>query len=127
MVWTAAFGWGVSILGTFLPWSILELLLQGLGKSSASLDDPMLRYWLRMATGGWTVIGFLYLCCALRPEKYAALLPLLAIGTIFTGVVLLVNGLLLSLPPFPFWGDAAFCLFIGAGILFLSRRSSPRP
>ncbi len=122
LVWAAVAGWGVSLLGVFLPWSWMEVVLQNLGKGSTPVDDPMLRYWLRMATASWSMIGFLFLCCALRPKKYAALLPLLGCGCIFIGIVLLLNGLALSLPPLPFFGDVAFCLGIGGGILFFQPR-----
>lgn len=122
LVWAAVAGWGVSLLGVFLPWSWMEIVLQGLGKGSDPVGDPMLRYWLRMATASWSVIGFLFLCCALRPKKYGAMLPLLAWGSVFVGIVLLLNGLALSLPPFPFFGDVTFCLGVGGGILLLSRR-----
>lgn len=32
------------------------------------------------------------------------------------GIVLLVHGLKLGLPPVPFYADTAFCLLVGAGI-----------
>ncbi|MBS1368846.1 MAG: hypothetical protein HPZ91_02715 [Lentisphaeria bacterium] len=121
LVWAAVIGWGVSLLGTLLPWNMMEFLLQGMGKEFAT-DDPMIRYWFRMAAGGWTVIGFLFLCCALKPREYAALLPLLAWGSLFEGVVLLFHGLALGLPLFPFLGDAAFCLAVGAGILLAGNK-----
>ena len=122
LVWAAVAGWGLSLLGVFLPWSWMEVVLQNLGKGSAPVDDPMLRYWLRMATASWSVIGFLFLSCALYPKKYGAMLPLLGGGSIFVGIVLLLNGLALSLPPLPFFGDVAFCLGIGGGILFFQPR-----
>jgi len=122
LVWAAVAGWGVALLGVFLPWSWMEVVLQGLGKGSDPVGDPMLRYWLRMATASWSVIGFLYLCCALRPKKYGAMLPLLGGGSVFVGIVLLLNGFALSLPLFPFLGDVTFCLGVGGGILlFLPR------
>ena len=121
LVWAAAFGWGVSIVGTLLPWEWMEFVLQGMGKSCVT-DDPMIRYHFRMATGGWSIIGFLYLCCALNPRKYASMLPLLAWGALFEGVILLIHGLARGLAAFPFLGDVAFCFVTGGGILLAEGR-----
>ena len=123
LVWAAAFGWGVSIIGTLLPWEWMEFVLQGMGKSCAT-DDPMIRYHFRMATGGWSIIGFLYLCCALNPRKYASMLPLLAWGALFEGVILLIHGLALGLAAFPFLGDVAFCFVTGGGILLCTTKNA---
>ena len=122
LVWAAVAVWGVSLLGVFLPWSWMEVVLQNLGKGSVPVGDPMLRYWLRMATASWNVIGFLFLSGALHPKKCGAMLPLLAWASVFVGIVLLLNGPALSLPPFPFFGYVTFCIGVGGGILLLSRR-----
>ena len=123
LVYAAAIGWGVAILGTLLPWNVMEFLLQGLGKEMTE-EGPMVRYWFRMASGGWSIIGFLFLCCAVRPRRYAVLLPLLAWGALFEGMVLLIHGLALSLPPFPFFSDVAFCFVTGAGILICRQKKA---
>jgi hypothetical protein len=47
------------------------------------------------------------------------LLPLLAYLSIAEGIILLVSGLRLGLPPFPFWGDSGFCIGVGIGILLV--------
>ncbi len=116
-LWVGAAGWGVAILGVLLPWARMEPLLLNMGMQTQSVD-PQIQYWLRMAAGGWTVIGFLFAMTALYPQRYANIIPLLAWGTLFEGVVLLAHGLILTRPPFPFWGDAAFCLVVGTGLLF---------
>jgi len=41
------------------------------------------------------------------------------------GIILLVHGLRLALPPFPFYGDVPACFLGGAGILLLSRHAKP--
>ena len=111
-----AIGWGVSILGVFLPWSVMDIVLQNMG-ASAPITDLQLQYWFRMATGAWSIIGFLYLIALLKPQKYSNLIPLLAWGTLFEGVILLIHGLYLNLPLFPFAGDVGFCLIVGSGLL----------
>ena len=111
-----AIGWGVSILGVLLPWSIMDIVLQNMGAASP-ITDVQVQYWFRMATGAWSIIGFLYLIVLLKPQKYNNLIPLLAWGTVFEGIVLLIHGLYLNLPLFPFAGDVGFCLIVGGGLL----------
>ena len=118
-----AVGWGVSILGVLLPWSVMDIVLQNMGAASP-VTDVQIQYWFRMATGAWSIIGFLYLIVLLKPQKYDNLIPLLGWGTLFEGIVLLIHGLYLNLPIFPFAGDVGFCLIVGGGLL-LSNRGNP--
>ena len=118
-----AIGWGVSILGVLLPWNVMDIVLQNMG-AAAPVTDVQVQYWFRMATGAWSIIGFLYLMVLLKPQKYNNLIPLLAWGTLFEGIVLLIHGLYLNLPIFPFAGDVGFCLIVGGGLL-LSNRGNP--
>ena len=111
-----AIGWGVSILGVLLPWSVMDIVLQNMGAASP-ITDVQVQYWFRMATTAWSIIGFLYLIVLLKPQKYNNLIPLLAWGTVFEGIVLLIHGLYLNLPIFPFSGDVGFCLIVGGGLL----------
>ena len=111
-----AIGWGVSILGVLLPWSVMDIVLQNMGAASP-VTDVHVQYWFRMATTAWSIIGFLYLIVLLKPQKYNNLIPLLAWGTVFEGIVLLIHGLYLNLPLFPFAGDVGFCLIVGGGLL----------
>ena len=111
-----AIGWGVSILGVLLPWSVMDIVLQNMGAASP-MTDLQIQYWFRMATGAWSIIGFLYLIVLLKPQKYNNLIPLLAWGTVFEGIVLLIHGLYLNLPLYPFAGDVGFCLIVGGGLL----------
>ena len=115
-----AIGWGVSILGVLLPWSVMDIVLQNMGAASP-ITDVQVQYWFRMATTAWSIIGFLYLIVLLKPQKYNNLIPLLAWGTLFEGVVLLIHGLYLHLPLFPFAGDVGFCLIVGGGLLLCNR------
>ena len=115
-----AIGWGVSILGVLLPWSVMDIVLQNMGAASP-ITDVQVQYWFRMATGAWSIIGFLYLMVLLKPQKYNNLIPLLAWGTVFEGIVLLIHGLYLNLPLFPFAGDVGFCLIVGGGLLLSNR------
>ena len=116
-----AIGWGVSILGVLLPWSVMDIVLQNMG-AAAPVTDVQVQYWFRMATGAWSIIGFLYLIVLLKPQKYNNLIPLLGWGTLFEGIVLLFHGLYLNLPIFPFAGDVGFCLIVGGGLLLTNKR-----
>ena len=118
---TGALGWGVSILGVLMPWSVMDIVLQNMGAASP-ITDVQIQYWFRMATGAWSIIGFLYLIVLLKPQKYNNLIPLLAWGTVFEGIVLLIHGLYLNLPIFPFAGDVGFCLIVGGGLLLTNKR-----
>ena len=111
-----AVGWGVSVLGVLLPWRVMDAVLQNMG-AVAPVADVQIRYWFRMAAGSWSVIGFLYLMVFLFPRKYRNLVPLLAVGTLAEGIVLLIHGLVLHVTPFPFYGDVGFCLIVGLGLL----------
>jgi len=116
-----AIGWGVSILGVLLPWSVMDIVLQNMG-AATPVTDVHVQYWFRMATTVWSIIGFLYLIVLLKPQKYNNLIPLLAWGTLFEGIVLLIHGLYLNLPLFPFAGDVGFCLIVGGGLLLTNKR-----
>ena len=114
-------GWGISILGVLLPWSVMDIVLQNMGAASP-ITDVQVQYWFRMATTAWSIIGFLYLMILLNPQKYNNLISLLAWGTVFEGIVLLIHGLYLNLPLFPFAGDVGFCLIVGGGLLLTNKR-----
>ena len=70
LLFFSAFAWGISIVGVFVPWSIAVELLQGLGLKNVAYD-PMLDYWLRMASGAFFLVGILFLLFAVNPKKYA--------------------------------------------------------
>ena len=117
-----AFGWGIAVLGVLLPWNWIAPMLQSMG-TAYDFSDHHAQYWLRMACGGWSIIGFLLLAALLKPVKYDGLVPLLAWGSIFEGIVLLVHGLLLKLPLFPFAGVVLFCLVVGVGLVLTNTLS----
>jgi hypothetical protein len=117
-----AFGWGISILGVFMPWHAVVTQLEGLGTQNIS-SDPMLNYWLRMTSGAFAFIGLLFLICAFNLRKYFILLPLLGFFMIAEGLILLTFGLVLKLNILPFIVDVTFCILIGIGILIAGHLS----
>lgn len=124
-----ALGWGVAIVAVALPWPLLAAGLQGLGAKDIP-HDPMLDYWARMAGGGFAMVGALCAAAAWNPRKHWALIPWLGWLSVLEGLVLVVHGVRLGLPPFPFYCDSLFCLVVGGGVLTQlrsqRRRSSSR-
>ena len=121
----AAFAWGVSVFGVFLNWQAAAQALQGLGAQPIAYDR-MLDYWLRMAAGAFTLIGCWYLVLMIWPGKFHAAIPWFGLLMLVEGAILLIHGLRLSLPPFPFYGDTTACFLGGGGILYLSRYAKPQ-
>jgi hypothetical protein len=120
----SALVWGVSFYGVFASWSAAELALQGLGAKPIAYDS-MLDYWLRMASGAFGLVGIWYFVLMLWPQKFHAAIPWFGVLMIAEGIILLVHGVRLHLPPLPFYGDTAACFLGGGGILFLARAARP--
>ena len=120
----AALTWGAAGVGIFLSWDTAVQALQGLG-ARAVPHDPMLDYWLRMASGAFGLIGVLYLVCAIHPGRFQTIIPWLGGFMLMEGAILIVHGLRLSLPPFPFYGDILACCIGGGAILYLSPAARP--
>ena len=113
----AGLGWGLTVVGVFLPWDFAVDHLEKFGGSGPIPDDPMLNYWLRMAAGAFGIVGVFFLIAARNPGRYANILPLLGYLSLFEGGVLLVYGLMLKLTWFPFVVDLAIAFIPGVGIL----------
>jgi len=118
-----AVAWGVSFLGVVVPWPLAQGALQGWG-ARPSPYDPMLDYWLRMASGAFALVGGLYLLLMLQPRKYWAMIPWFGLLTLVEGVILLAHGLRLGLPPLPFYADTSACFVGGGGVLLCWWRAS---
>ena len=118
----SAIGWVVCVIGVFISWSSFTNLLHRLGGPIVAYD-PMLDYWLRMTAGAYTLIGLLYLLLALHPAKYRAMIPWFGWVMLVEGLVLLLHGIRLALPPLPFYADVAASFVGGGGILWFARRA----
>ena len=117
----AAVVWGISLVAVLLPWPVVKSGLVALGAQPIP-DDPMLVYWMRMACGAFFMIGVLFGAVLFNFKKYEVLIPLLAYLSIAEGLLLLLSGLWLGLPPFPFLGDSLFGLGVGLGLLVVYPR-----
>jgi len=120
----SALAWGVSFYGAFASWSAAEQALEGLGAKPIPYD-PMLDYWLRMASGAFGLVGIWYLMLMLWPRKFHAAIPWFGALMIAEGLLLMFHGVRLHLPPFPFFGDTAASLVGGGGILWLAKAAKP--
>ena len=116
----SAFAWGISAVGVFVSWQEAEQLLEGLGAKPIAYD-PMLDYWFRMTAGAFALLGGWYLILTIWPQKFRVVIPWFGVLMLVEGLILLVHGLRLSLPPLPFYADASTCLIAGTGILVCSR------
>jgi hypothetical protein len=120
----AAFAWGISVVGVFLSWSAAAQALQGLGAQPIQYDR-MFDYWLRMAAGAFALVGCWFFILMIWPRKFHAAIPWFGGLMLVEGLILLVHGIRLALPPFPFYGDTSACVLGGGGILYLSRYAKP--
>lgn len=118
----SSLGWVVCVVGVFLSWSSFVELLHSLGGPVVPYDR-MLDYWLRMTASAYTLIGLLYLLLALQPAKYRVVIPWFGWVMVIEGVVLLLQGIRLALPPFPFYVDVAVSFIGGGGILWFAPRA----
>jgi hypothetical protein len=94
----AALAWGVSAVGVFASWSEAATLLEGLGAKPIAYD-PMLDYWLRMASGAFALVGVWYLVLMIWPGKFHAAIPWFGALMLVEGLILLVHGLRFAAVP----------------------------
>jgi hypothetical protein len=111
----SAFAWGVSVFGVFMPWPEAVRTLKNMG-AMAIPNDPMLQYWLRMASGAFALVGVWFGVMAIRPRMYHAAIPWFGGLMLVEGLILGWHGLALGLPPLPFYGDVTACL-LGGGLI----------
>ncbi len=116
---TAGFGWGLTVVGVFLPWDFAVEHLQTFGGSGPIPDDPMMQYWMRMASGAFAIVGLMFLLAAWKPRQYANIIPILGLCSIVEGGVLLFYGVYLEIGLFPFIADLFIAFVPGVGILAL--------
>lgn len=127
ILFAAGLGWGLTVVGVFLPWEWATEHLEKFGGSGEIPDDHMLNYWMRMAAGAFGIVGMFFLLAAWRPYEYKNIIPLLAYASLFEGAVLLFYGFKFKLPLFPFGPDVAIALIPGVMILLLRNALNEKP
>jgi hypothetical protein len=115
----SAAGWGISFIFTFASWDAAtdQLFLMGAHKIEY---DPMLDYWLRMASAAFGCIGIASALACIRPTAFPGLIGILGPFHLFVGSTLVVaalkNQLKTELHP-TFVADITFCFVTGTLII----------
>jgi hypothetical protein len=115
-------GWIVSFFFTFTSWPISENILHGMGAERIAYQ-PLLDYWLKMASSTFGCIGIMYFICFLNPKKYFYTINLLSYMSIFVGIVITCSAIKnhLTYPTQPtFIIDIVFCFYVGAVSLYFN-------
>ena len=114
-----AIGWGISFYFTFASWHSAsdQLYLMGAGTLEY---QPLLDYWLKMASAAFGCIGIASALACARPAFFHPLILLLGPFPLFMGVVLAVSARLNHLDPESHpthIADITFCFITAALIL----------
>ncbi len=107
----AAFGWGISFAFTFAGWDTAVYHLHAMGARELHYQ-PMMDYWLRMASVVFGCIGLAAALACWKPEQYRGLIHLFPLFHAFVGLVLMVAALRNELTPrthTTFLLDITFC------------------
>ena len=111
----SAAGWGISFFFTVASWNQATAQLQVMGASPIEYQ-PLLAYWLRMASAVFGCIGVASAMACARPQRFESLIRLLGPFHAVVGCVLIVaawqNQLTVRLHP-TFVPDIMFCLLSG--------------
>lgn len=115
----SACGWGISFFFTFAPWQIAARQLYDMGANEIAYD-PLLDYWLRMASCAFGCIGIASAVACLRPAKFTGMISLLGPFHFIVGTTLVVAAYQNQLTPerhSTFIPDITFCFLAGLLIL----------
>ena len=125
----SALGWGICVAAIVVPAETAFALLTEISgvDTAAMAAEPMFDYWLRMAAGAFALVGAGYLGLAVWPRKFHQVLPFAGGFMVAEGLILAAHGLRLGLGPAPFYGDVAFCLAGGIGILMYDGQCEAMP
>ena len=108
-------GWGISWSFTFASWRAASAQLGVMG-ATAIPYQPLLDYWLRMASSVFGCVGVASLLACLRPQAFASFIALLGPFHFIIGSTLAVaawnNDLTMKSHP-TFVPDITFCFLTG--------------
>jgi hypothetical protein len=131
----SAFGWGISFYVTFAGWPAAEMQLRQMGADPIAYQ-PLLDYWLKMASSAFGCIGLAALLAALLLHRFVTIVHLLAPFHLIVGGALTMAALRnrLAFPEHPtFIPDIVFCftvaLLIGLPLIqaWRAKRNTGRP
>ena len=115
-LWIAGIGCLLSVIGVFLPISVIESIAKFFGIESFP-DSPQFMYAVRLMSATYAAVGVFFVILALDPMKYGVMVPFSGVGAVFVGVVCAIAGLLAAMPLWWFLGDSLSCLVLGVLIL----------
>jgi hypothetical protein len=107
----SACGWGISFIFTFSTWDSAANQLRDMGANGIP-DDPLLNYWLRMASATFGCIGIGSALACFRPLRYVGLIRLLGPFHFIVGATLAISAYRIPLSPDlhpTFIPDIIFC------------------
>lgn len=107
----SSIGWGISFFFTFASWDLASEQLHLMGARPITYD-PLLDYWLRMASAGFGCIGIASALACIRPNSLPGLIALLGPFHLFVGIVLTTAAVNNRLDPElhpTFLADISFC------------------
>lgn len=116
----SSMGWGISFYFTFATWDSAsdQLYLMGAGTIEY---NPLLDYWLRMASAAFGCIGIASIIACIRPVFFHGLILLLGPFHAFVGAVLAISASRnhLNTESHPtFVADITFCFLTSVLIMF---------
>ena len=127
----STFGWGISFFFTFEPWDQAVARLYEMGATPIEYQ-PLLGYWLKMASAVFGFLGVVSAICFLWPDRFRSVIVLWVPLHLFVGATLMVaalsNHLERAKHPTFVW-DILFCFSVAALIgipLTIEWRSSTR-
>lgn len=115
---SGAVGWASPIILFILPKEFILDILISMGLQNV-IADSMIIYWFFMAIASWGVIGFFFLVTSFYPLYYFNIIPLIAIGSLFQGIVLAITGVVLKISVRFFLWDVSFCILWGGALLLI--------
>jgi len=111
----SSIGWGISFVFTFATWDFAVDQLYVMGADRIAYQ-PLLDYWLRMASAAFGCIGIASALACIRPAHFKGLIMLLGPFHGFMGVVLAASAVMnhLDMESHPtFIPDMIFCFLTG--------------
>ncbi len=117
-----ACGWGISFIFTLTAWGWSTNQLYCMGATNIEYQ-PLLDYWLKMASSTFGCIGGIYFVCFLNPKKNHLTINYLSILSITVGIVLLISSQVnqMTYAEHPtHYVDIPFCILVGAFCLYFN-------
>ena len=114
----SAFGWGLSFVFTIEPWDRAVLRLYQMGAEQIPYQ-PLLAYWLKMASAVFGCLGVASAVCFMRTERMIEVIRLLVPLHLIVGITLIGSAMSSKLDPAihkSFVADITFC-FVTAGLI----------